>query len=180
MKTILFLNVSILTLMLMYSSCKKDESVSPTNNTTPSPTEITIGTIRAKVDGTLKTADRGVKAMMNAGPNSVQISGVGGLNTNIITFNLGIGNFNGIGTYDLGVHDSFGLGINALYQEVALGSYACTPQYAETKGKLTVSEYTAGNSIKGTFYYKAKKQGTSGNGTEFIEVTEGEFYISLK
>ena len=78
------------------------------------------------------------------------------------------------------MHDSYGLGVNAIYQEVSLGGYACRADYPETTGTVVVTEYTASKSIKGTFHFKGKKQGTSGNGGDYIEVTEGEFYISLR
>lgn len=175
------LKIASLGLMLLagVASCKKDDSSSGTPNTPNNPPGIAIGTIRAKVDGKLMTADKNVKADMTSSIKAVYIAGTGGSNTNVFTFNLGIGDFNGTGTYDLGVYDSHGLGVNALYQEPALGGYACTPQYPETKGKLTVTEFTADKSIKGTFNYKAKKQGTMGSGGDYIDVTEGEFFISL-
>lgn len=175
-----FRNFKIATLALILfagiSSCNEDDDNTPNNPNNPS--GISIGTIRAKVDGTMKTATNYVQASIYG--SSVQLSGTGGPNTNILTFNLGIGDFTGVGNYELGIHDSHGLGVNAIYQESSLGIYSCTPQYSETTGKLIVTEYTASKSIKGTFHFKGKKQGSSGSGGDYIDVTDGEFYISLE
>lgn len=171
--------------MLLFAgstSCKK-ETPAPTEPSTTNPKTppgIAIGTIKAKVNGEVKTADRYVTAQVATGVPVVYIAGSGGPATNLLTFNLTIGDFSGTGTYDLGVNDTRGLGIVALYQEISLGGYSCSPQYTETSGKLTVTEYEAGKRIKGTFHYRAKKQGATGSGGPFIDVTEGEFFISLE
>jgi hypothetical protein len=174
-----YFKTAMLVSLVLFSSCSKDDDNNDPGNS-GDPSELTIGTIRAKIDGTLKTATNHVQANMNNSVHSVQISGAGGPTTNILQFNLAIGDFSGAGTYDLGIHDSYGLGVNAIYQEVSLGGYACRADYPETTGKLVVTDYKEGVSIKGTFYFKGKKQGASGSGGDYIEVTEGEFYISLK
>ncbi len=173
------LKIALLSIIFIVgiSSCNEEDK-SPNS---PNTSGIPIGTIRAKVNGTLKTADKYVKADMNNSINAVFISGTGIENNSVIlTFNLGIGDFNGIGSYDLGIYDSHGLGVNAIYNDPIIGGYACTPNYTETKGKIIVTEYSKGKNIKGTFYYKAIKQGTAGNGPVNIDVTEGEFNISLE
>lgn len=174
MKAIKFFKFAVLATIVLFSACSKDDDTNPDN-----PEEIAIGTIRAKVDGSLKIANIYVTANINSHLKQIQIAGTG-QPSNILQFNLGIGDFKGVGTYDLGVHDSFGLGINALYSEVSLGSYACTPQYAETTGKVTVTEYIENKKIKGTFQFKGKKQVTSSSGGDYINVTEGEFNVSLE
>lgn len=178
MKTIKYLKIALLATTLLLISCNNDNG---TNNNNPDKTDdITIGTIQAKIDETLKVAKNFVTANYNSSINSIQISGSGGPNNNLLQFNLGIGNFTGVGTYNLGVYDSYGLGINAMYSEVSLGNYACTPQYTETTGQVTVSEFVENKIIKGTFHFKAKKQSTTGSGNDYINVTEGVFYISLE
>ena len=174
MKAFKFFKFAVFATIMLLSACSKDNDTNPDN-----PDEIAIGTIQAKVDGSLKIANSYVTANINSNLKQIQISGTG-QPTNILQFNLGIGDFKGVGTYDLGVYDSFGLGINAIYSEVSLGGYACTPQYTETTGKVTVNEYIENKKIKGTFQFRGKKQGTSGSGGDYINVTEGAFNISLE
>jgi hypothetical protein len=92
---------------------------------------------------------------------------------------LSIGDFTGKGTYDLGVYESNGFGVNALFSEASLGDYQCASNNPETSGKVVVTEYTEGKSIKGRFEFKGKKVSTSGSGGDSVEVTDGEFNVSL-
>lgn len=172
------LSVLALIVILCIASCKKEEEKKEETNNPPASTGITMGTFRAKVNGELLTAKTVTKNFNTA--SSVLISGVGGATTNIFTLTIGMGDFTGIGTYKLGVLNSLGLGINGIFYDALTGAYSCTNQFSETSGEVVVTEFTDKKSIKGTFHFNAKKQGTSGNGPEMIDITDGEFYISLE
>lgn len=179
------MNKSIITglfsALLLVSACKKDKTSSPSSPSSPSTTDtLAIGTIQAKIDDTLRKATNYVKFTILSTGNLALISGTGGPNTDILTYSINIGDFKGVGTYALGVYDAQGLGVNASYTRVSYGSYSCTPNYSETSGSVTVTEYIAGDKIKGKFNFKGRKLGSSGSGKDAAEIKDGEFYISLK
>lgn len=124
----------LLLVVLVSGSCKKVVMSNWTN-----------ASILFKVDGTTKEAkgETNVFAFYAKEPNILQIIGnIGGSADQQIA--LTVGNFHGVGEYTS--DEDFG----------AFYSLSEDMTFAATEGKIKITEYTEGKSIKGEFQFKAE------------------------
>jgi hypothetical protein len=127
-------SVLLLLVVLVTGSCKKVVMSNWTN-----------ASITFKVDGTPKEAkgEANVFAFYAKEPNILQIIGnIGGSEDEQIALTLN--EFHGVGEYS--VETDF-LGIYSLGEESS---------YVGTEGKIKITEYTEGKSIKGEFQFKGE------------------------
>ncbi len=152
----------LLLLVLITGSCKKIPVINQTNSS-----------ISFKIDGVPKTAkgDKNVFAVYIQDQAVMQITG----NINAATeegIGLSIGNFHGVGEYTT--------------EEDFLGIYN-TPELQASvigiEGKIKVTEYTAGKSIKGEFQFTGEvaviKIGTDEEVIETKIISEGKFQSKI-
>lgn len=141
------------------------------------------GTMNAKVAGANVTTLEITTFATISGNVLILQGNTGG--TSSKAFNINVGTYNGVGTYDIG-GGATGLGqANASYIEIVVDpanpiNFQSTTWQAPYDGgakvgEVSVSEVTSTN-IKGTFYYTAKKD--SGDNS-LIEITQGSFNIPL-
>jgi hypothetical protein len=177
MKT--FKNISILFLIAIATtfstSCSSDDGGSGGN--------AAAGTMKAKVAGTNVTTLE-ITTFATISNNVLILQGNTG-GTSSKAFNINVGAYNGVGTYDIG-GGATGLGqATASYIEILVDianptafqstTWAAPYTGGAKVGEVSVSEVTATN-IKGTFYFNARK--TTGDNA-ILAITEGAFNIEL-
>lgn len=162
-------------LAVTFTSCSSDDGGSGGN--------AAAGTMKAKVAGSNVTTLEITTFATISGNVLILQGNTGG--TSSKAFNLNVGAYNGVGTYDIG-GGTTGLGqATASYIEIVVDIANPTAFQSTTwqapftggakVGEVSVSEVTSTN-IKGTFFYTAKKN--SGDMSE-IAITEGSFNIEL-